>query len=125
MTDDSLDWRSVTTATWHRWILPSWLARAVRWLTAPLYGGHPVDAITFSHTTIFLLPAPLPWDLQRHELEHVIECAEYELRWWPRWLGRTWTGTVRYGAAYLLEYLRHGYQGNRFEVRARKAAGQE
>lgn len=122
---DPNDWRSVTTAVWHRWVLPAWLARAVRWLTSPLYGGRPVDAITWSHTTVFLIPAPIPWDLQRHELQHVMQAVRYEISWWPWWLGRCWTGTLRYGGAYVWEYLRHGYEGNRFEREARIAAGQE
>jgi hypothetical protein len=120
-----LDWRSITTAIWHRWILPGWLARVVRWATRPLYAGNEVDAITISHTTIFLVPAPIPTDLSRHELEHVITCTEFEPATWPRWLGRTWIGTLRYWAAYLKDYRRNGYQNCTFEVRARIAAGQE
>lgn len=110
---------------WHKWILPRWLARIVRSVTRPLYAGGEADAITISHTTIFLIPAPIPMDLARHEVEHVAEAVEYEPKRWPRWLGRTWIGTLRYWAAYLNDYRVNGYFECRFERRARIAAGEE
>jgi hypothetical protein len=110
---------------WHPIVLPGWLARIVRWATRPLYAGNEVDAITISHTTIFLMPAPIPWDLARHELEHVIEAIEFEPASWPRWLGGAWVGTVRYWRAYLRDYRLNGYENCAYEVRARIAAGQE
>jgi hypothetical protein len=110
---------------WHPIILPGWLARIVRFVGRPLWGGHEVDAVTVSHTTFFLMPAPIPWDLQRHEVEHVVEATEFEPKKWPRWLGRTWIGTLRYWWAYLKDYRENGYEDCSFERRARIAAGQE
>ncbi len=110
---------------WHPIVIPAWLARLVRRIGRPLWGGNEVDAVTIGHTTLFLMPRPIPWDLQRHELEHVIEAIEYEPQGWPMWLGRAWVGVLRYWLAYLRDYRRNGYERCTFEVRARKAAGQE
>ena len=101
------------------------LARFIRRVTRPLYGGHEVDAITVGHTTFYLIPAPIPRDLERHEFEHVMQAIRAQPEWWPWWLGRRYVGVLIFWVTYLAEYARHGYNDNRFERRARIAAGQE
>ena len=86
------------------------MTRFIRWVTRPLY-GHEVDAIAVGYTIVNLTGGRMPADLERHELEHVYQAMR---------LGR-----LRFWAAYLLEYTRHGYHANRFEKEARVAAGQE
>lgn len=100
------------------------IARLIRRVTRPLYGGE-VDAITVGHTTFYLIQQPIPLDLERHEFEHVLQAIRRQPHWWPWWLGRRYVGVLIHMAAYALEYLRHGYWNNRFEREARIAAGQE
>jgi hypothetical protein len=109
---------------YRRVILGPRMAWLVKRLAKPFNGWHLVDALTIGHTVLFLSGEP-PRDLERHEFEHVMQAIRMEPAWWPRWLGRRYAGIVRYWAAYAVEWLRVGYEDNRFEVEARRAAALE
>lgn len=89
--------------TWPR------VASAIRWLTAPLYGQR-IDAITTGFTVWYLTPEPSE-ALRMHEHTHVAQAQRM--------------GRLIFALAYAWEFVRRGYRANRFEVEARKAAGQE
>jgi hypothetical protein len=102
------------------------LQRVVPALADAFNGDDPApQAITVGDTVFYFIPSP-PADLVRHELEHVFQAeamAPRWLRWWP-WLAKR-VGWARFWRAYAEEHARNGYRNNRFEVAARKAAGQE
>jgi len=118
-------------------VLPRGLRTALAYLTAPLYGFRRVDATTVGYCTVFYAHADAE-DLRMHEAYHrfqslrmcpgsrVIAWSDGHVAYssWPT-RPQMIVGALRYGAAYLVEYLRHGYQMNAFEVEARCAAGQE
>ena len=104
--------------------LPQWLARPIRALTRPLYGGTPVEAITLGLVTFYLVPSPA-LDLVAHEAFHRHQSRRERPRWWPWWLGGTLVGCLIFGVKYGVEYVRRGYHDNRYEAEARRAAGQE
>lgn len=85
------------------------LARVWRWVWSKLLGQE-IAAVTIGFTIFYLTDLITP-ELQRHELEHVYQAAR---------LGR-----LRFWWQYAAELVRKGYRMNRFEVSARKAAGQE
>jgi RHS repeat-associated protein len=68
----------------------------------------PKDAITLGHT--IFADDSLQLEEVTHELVHVSQGDKYGL-WWA--------------AQYFTEYVRHGYECNRFEEEARWAAGQQ
>lgn len=104
--------------------VPGPLARVVRRVTKPLYGGTEVEAITVGLVTFFLVPEPAP-DLIAHEAFHRHQSRRERPTRWPWWLGGNLVGACIYGVKYFREYARHGYQENRYEREARVAAGQE
>jgi hypothetical protein len=115
-------------AVYRRVLVSHRFARLFRWLTRPIYGEVIIDAVTIGHVVVFLTTGVdgLPdLQLERHELEHVLQAVRLEPRWWPAWLGRRAVGVLRHWLAYALEYLRRGYHDNRFEREARVAAHQE
>lgn len=83
-----------------------WPIRALSRLVSP----RPFDAVTVGRTILVLCDDPSA-ALLRHEVEHVRQANRLGL--WRFW----WE--------YLREMWRNGYEHNRFEVEARKAAGQE
>src|SRR5690348_13086194 len=84
---------------------PKWLASVVRVFLWPLYRTK-VDAVTSGRVTLFLCNPTM--DLVAHEYCHRLQAQQY--------------GVIRFAAMYALEYLRHGYWNNRFEVEAREYA---
>lgn len=90
-------------------LVPRWLARVWRRVWSKLLGQE-IAAVTIGFTIFYLTDLITP-ELQRHELEHVYQAAR---------LGR-----LRFWWQYAVELVRKGYRMNRFEVEARKAAGQE
>lgn len=90
-------------------LVPRWLARVWRWVWSKLLGQE-IAAVTIGFTIFYLTDLITP-ELQRHELEHVYQAAR---------LGR-----LRFWWQYAVELLRKGYRNNRFEISARKAAGQD
>jgi len=90
-------------------LLPSWMRRPLRWTLSKLAGSN-VEAFTVGYTIVFLVDDP-PMDLVVHEMIHVEQAKRM--------------GRLRFWASYLWETLRHGYRNNKYEVEARRHAGQE
>jgi hypothetical protein len=98
------------------------LARFVGWI------ANKVDpsvfervAITIGGTILYLLkPTPA---IERHEWIHVLQSAGYCPRWcnWTPIRARAWIGLPWFLAEYRREHIAHGYDGNRFEIKARHA----
>ncbi len=94
--------------------LPSGVAvRQARWL--PVLGGvlagmgGPAAAVTIGRTIVVHPDVPLTRRLLTHELTHV-----------RQWQAQPFSFPARYA----WEYLRHGYEANRYEVEARAAEEQ-
>lgn len=108
----------VVLCKWCRDILPPLIEKAT--------GVRP-DAITIGGTVFYLNAAAVNSPrLAKHEAMHVTQQARY-CPWWGKWLPegtRAWLGMPRMVPLYLKEHLEYGYDGNRFEVEARRAAGE-
>jgi hypothetical protein len=83
----------------------------MRWVLAPLFAFHRVDAFTSGRCSVFMTQF-VAEDLYAHELHHRVQCVREG-------------GEILFALKYCLEYLRHGYRDNRFEAEARAAAGQQ
>lgn len=95
-------------------VLSGRLGRAIKWVWSKMLRAD-IAGVTVGHTILYLGPwatvEDVPGDLRTHEQEHVHQAHLY--------------GRLGFWARYLVELVRHGYRNNRFEVEARKAAGQE
>lgn len=96
-------------------------AKLVKEISAAVNGAGDVAAITIGSAVIYVDP---PTDrLRRHEAVHVQQQAAMA-PWWARWLPlsvRAWAGLPKFLQQYLAEHQAHGYDGNKFEIEARKA----
>lgn len=102
--------------------LRAWQGSILRTFLAPLYGFRRVEAFTVGYCSVFMVEAPAD-DLVHHELFHQEQSRREAPAWLPGKLGQL-VGAAIYGAKYALEYVKKGYQNNRFEAEARQAAGQ-
>lgn len=113
-------------STVHRIRLPNGFGRMLSWYMRPLYGWRRIGAFTVGYCTVFLSRWP-SGDLVVHELEHQNQCGRCmpKGQWiWNWYRTASLIGLLRFMVRYNLEYLRHGYYNNRYEVEARKVAGQ-
>lgn len=110
-------------------ILPGFLAKPIRLLAWPWLRGW-ATGITIGYGTVFLVPDPHEM-LKTHEATHrdqsraraawLSSLADHRLPWGLCLVA----GALVQGVCYGWEFIRHGYIKNKFEVAARKAAGEE
>lgn len=102
--------------------------RIIRWIWAKVFRIKRLGGVTIGYTVIYTGDwkslNDVPSDLRDHEFFHVLEAFTRETNWGPSWFRRL-VGCIRFWSSYSVEFVRRGYRNNKYEVAARKYAGQE